>query len=361
MLSLLCREPFVYNCTTEEGEADAEGSDDVVAFVFSPSGTYLAVTADNKQLILFRTSPWECISVRHAVRRSTSLAITEAEDQILLADKSGDVYSFSIVDPQKPGQLQLGHLSMLLAVAVSLKDRFVITADRDEKIRVSSLEQPHIIEAFCLGHSEFVSELCIPSNHPQLLLSGSGDGTVRLWQYLCGTELDCFKMSDVQASGCQKARCTVTRIVHCKQGDYLAVLCDGFSSVYILQLDVVAQKLNHRQTIAVTQRAWDVAFDDSSGLWILDGGMVVLYQAQEGHWQNILQHPDKLKMEEAIHGQMEESQDSVIGNNYSSLYKVSLDNMAQYQWKKELRIHRTLNKRALEPVQLSGHSKRTTV
>lgn len=53
---------------------------------------------------------------RHAVRRSTSLAITEAEDQILLADKSGDVYSFSIVDPQKPGQLQLGHLSMLLAV-----------------------------------------------------------------------------------------------------------------------------------------------------------------------------------------------------------------------------------------------------
>lgn len=55
--------------------------------------------------------------------------------------------------------------------------------------------------------------------------------------------------------------------------------------MYILQLDVVAQKLNHRQTIAVTQRAWDVAFDDSSGLWILDGGMVVLYQAQEGHWQ----------------------------------------------------------------------------
>ncbi|XP_043557378.1 tRNA (guanine-N(7)-)-methyltransferase non-catalytic subunit wdr4 isoform X3 [Chiloscyllium plagiosum] len=51
-----------------------------------------------------------------ALRRSTSLTITGAEDRILLADKSGDVYSFSISHPDSPGQLQLGHLSMLLAV-----------------------------------------------------------------------------------------------------------------------------------------------------------------------------------------------------------------------------------------------------
>lgn len=40
----------------------------------------------------------------------------QAEDQLLVADKSGDVYSFSVVDPQKEGQLKMGHLSMLLAI-----------------------------------------------------------------------------------------------------------------------------------------------------------------------------------------------------------------------------------------------------
>lgn len=40
------------------------------------------------------------------------------------------------------------------AQAVSPDDRFVLTADRDEKIRVSWALAPHSIEAFCLGHTE---------------------------------------------------------------------------------------------------------------------------------------------------------------------------------------------------------------
>jgi len=50
------------------------------------------------------------------VRRCTSLVFTQAEDEVFVADKSGDVYSFSVLEPQKPGELKLGHLSMLLDV-----------------------------------------------------------------------------------------------------------------------------------------------------------------------------------------------------------------------------------------------------
>lgn len=50
------------------------------------------------------------------VRRCTSLQFSHAEDQLLAADKSGDVYSFSVVEPQAEGELKMGHLSMLLAV-----------------------------------------------------------------------------------------------------------------------------------------------------------------------------------------------------------------------------------------------------
>lgn len=38
--------------------------------------------------------------------------------------------------------------------AVSPDDCYILTADRDEKIRVSWALAPHNIEAFCLGHTE---------------------------------------------------------------------------------------------------------------------------------------------------------------------------------------------------------------
>lgn len=44
------------------------------------------------------------------------MAFSQAEDQLLVADKSGDVYAFSTVELQREGELKMGHLSMLLAV-----------------------------------------------------------------------------------------------------------------------------------------------------------------------------------------------------------------------------------------------------
>lgn len=53
---------------------------------------------------------------RSVVRRCTALTFTASEDKVLVADKSGDVYSFSVLEPHGCGKLELGHLSMLLDV-----------------------------------------------------------------------------------------------------------------------------------------------------------------------------------------------------------------------------------------------------
>ena len=53
---------------------------------------------------------------RTVVRRCTALTFTASEEKLLVADKSGDVYSFPVLEPQRCGQLELGHLSMLLDV-----------------------------------------------------------------------------------------------------------------------------------------------------------------------------------------------------------------------------------------------------
>lgn len=86
-------------------------------------------------------------------------------------------------------KLLLGHVSLLTDVVyatqpVGDKHRgYIITADRDEHIRVSrGSPQSHVIEGYCLGHREFISSLCLVPN-TELLLSGGGDDWVGVWHW----------------------------------------------------------------------------------------------------------------------------------------------------------------------------------
>ena len=93
--------------------------------------------------------------------------------------------------------LLLGHVSLLTDLAcVSICDRtspfghrrdYIITSDRDEHIRVSrGIPQAHIVEGYCQGHAEFISKICIPQTHHQLLVSGGGDNYLLVWDWLRG-------------------------------------------------------------------------------------------------------------------------------------------------------------------------------
>lgn len=97
-------------------------------------------------------------------------------------------------------QLLSGHVSLLTDLAcVTLHHRtspeiskrtYIITSDRDEHIRVSrGIPQTHIIEAYCLGHTEFVSKLCIPPWNCKVLISGGGDDFLLIWDWLSGKVL----------------------------------------------------------------------------------------------------------------------------------------------------------------------------
>ncbi|KAL8631687.1 hypothetical protein Q9189_002594 [Teloschistes chrysophthalmus] len=92
-------------------------------------------------------------------------------------------------------KLLLGHVSLLTdVVCVSVSDpgntgaqirTYIITADRDEHIRVSrGIPQTHVVEGFCLGHNQFVSQLCVPSWDKRMLISGGGDDYLLVWDWL---------------------------------------------------------------------------------------------------------------------------------------------------------------------------------
>lgn len=91
-------------------------------------------------------------------------------------------------------QLVLGHVSLLTEILCAAlpqksgkKRNYVITSDRDEHIRVSrGLPQAFVIENYCLGHTAFISQMCLIPPKPRLLVSGGGDDYLMLWDWPTG-------------------------------------------------------------------------------------------------------------------------------------------------------------------------------
>ncbi|XP_013919437.1 PREDICTED: tRNA (guanine-N(7)-)-methyltransferase non-catalytic subunit WDR4 isoform X3 [Thamnophis sirtalis] len=321
-------------------------------FKKNKKGKYFVLTDDNKQLILFCSKPsWKCLSIRPVMRRCTSLIITSAEDKILVADKSGDVYSYSIIEPKNAGTIELGHLSLLLNLTLSPDDQYIVTADRDEKIRVSLTKAPHVIVSFCLGHREFVSTILVLPNLPDLLLSASGDDTLRLWKYKSGKELHCFQLNNlnINEAGKNKKKYAVSRIVYCCEGNYIAILYDCIPAVSIFQLDADTQSLISKQHITLSHKGWDIAFEETGGLWVLQENQqipLLFYQHKDGQWQPVIDKKELVKMSKYICNYWRIFEGAMDKEScFQNLYKASFDNMSIYLKKKEERLQQQKNKR----------------
>jgi tRNA (guanine-N(7)-)-methyltransferase subunit TRM82 len=118
---------------------------------------------------------------------------------------SAAVVEESTDDDAAPASLVLGHTSLLTTLLLSPDEKYLLTADRDEHVRVSWFPQAFIIEAFCLGHTKylptahfffriltqrrFVSAIHIPPSSPDHLISGGGDPELRVWEWRTGRAL----------------------------------------------------------------------------------------------------------------------------------------------------------------------------
>ena len=75
-----------------------------------------------------------------------------------------------------------GHISLLTDMIVN--DDFILTCDRDEKIRITLRDRPWIIDQFLLEHREYVSRMVILGT--EHLISGGGDKELMLWHWKPG-------------------------------------------------------------------------------------------------------------------------------------------------------------------------------
>jgi tRNA (guanine-N(7)-)-methyltransferase subunit TRM82 len=90
-------------------------------------------------------------------------------------------------------RLLLGHTASMLTSVHVVTDAGacrILTADRDEKIRVSQFPDTTVIEHFLLGHEAFVCSTDVASKDGVTVCAAvSGDGTIRLWDYCAAKEL----------------------------------------------------------------------------------------------------------------------------------------------------------------------------
>lgn len=155
----------------------------------SKNSKFLAVAMTDKTLYLYDILPGELKlrSRRKIARNASALRFFPDSSSLLLADKTGDVYVFDCIDAESPGKWIQGHISQVLDIQMNKEQDYFVTSDRDEKIKVVKWPDHCEIESFCLGHKEFVSSIeFFELGDKEWLVSGSGDASLRIWDYTKG-------------------------------------------------------------------------------------------------------------------------------------------------------------------------------
>lgn len=113
------------------------------------------------------------------------------KDILVAADRAGEVWLLG-APLMKSSQCVAGHTaSVITDMLLSSDHKLLITADRDEKIRVSQFPQTCIIQSYCLGHRSVVasvSSYTIPNTpvSAHMLASSSWDHQICLWELQSG-------------------------------------------------------------------------------------------------------------------------------------------------------------------------------
>ena len=166
-----------------------------------------APPADNKEVVHQTLKP---VTIHKTAKRVSCLCFAHLDETmtvVIAGDLAGDVVAFPLrsspnsastkgeakaegasnEDNESSSRLLLGHTASMLT-GLHVTHNKIFSSDRDEKIRVSAFPDTHIIDEYLLGHKAFVS--CFDVNDKrQQCISGSGDGTLRLWDYSKAREL----------------------------------------------------------------------------------------------------------------------------------------------------------------------------
>ncbi|GAB2234604.1 hypothetical protein Droror1_Dr00003861 [Drosera rotundifolia] len=264
--------------------------DSIRAVRFSEGGKLLVSAGDDKLVKIWQAGTWLCLGSLDSDKRVSAVAISKDEQFVCFADKFGVVWAVSLkelnqhtaLSNEKPVPILSHYCSIITSLEFSPDGRYIVSADRDSKIRVTVFPKNHLagaheIQSFCLGHSEYVSCLVFVQSSDQCqsyLLSGSGDSTVRLWDFLSGSLL-CTCNVGAKAGLSMESHPAVTDLCVSRDGSLVAVATQGFQGVLLLSCNLSAKSLSVVKVVSFPGEAFvptKLASGSSAGLlWMVSG------------------------------------------------------------------------------------------
>ncbi|KAJ3359556.1 hypothetical protein GGF32_009202 [Allomyces javanicus] len=244
---------------------------------FSPDGTFFVTSGEDKTVKVWKQtagpSSWTLANERVAEKRMVEVCVSRDNTTLVCADKHGDVWTFPLEPATPPskkpgdgGSIIVGHVSMVTCAKLAAQDSLIVTGDRDEHVRVSRFPAGHIIETFCLGHTQFVAHLTVVDEE-RLLASAGGDDFVALWDYRTGQLL---ARGDLRAYvEPTHGTIAVRALVH--HGRHIAAVVEGTNAVIVFRWNPTTSTLDLARRVTTSANLGQVlsaAFDTTGRLWI---------------------------------------------------------------------------------------------
>ncbi|XP_031847125.2 tRNA (guanine-N(7)-)-methyltransferase non-catalytic subunit wuho [Nomia melanderi] len=321
---------------------------------FSNDGKYFFVCTNRKQLCLYERKDQNLLFNRTLARAASKVRFTPSND-IVVADKTGDAYLFPN-NKSDNAVLLLGHLSMLLDVLITEDEKYIITTDRDEKIRVSMFPNSYNIVSYCLGHKKFVTNILELPHDRSILVSCGGDGVFILWDYRNGKELlsvdfcDKIPKADIDNFNQKLRDCHLDETVEILPVKHLRLFALNATSslsvmsfydntlllVYIINGTKESKfEATYIQSIVLDNEPIECHFYKGN-LWILNEVGFQVYEFEQNNF--VLSDATNCKLNKLNNIWQMLRKDSIKQNLFPILYKRKYDNVQEYLERKKTRL-----------------------
>ncbi|EQC28563.1 hypothetical protein SDRG_13641 [Saprolegnia diclina VS20] len=200
----------------------------VVAIALNAEATLLSVVTQDKKLTVYEmnSTRGEVVSTREVPRNTTSMvaATYGGKEAVLVGGNAGEVNAYPLPDVTAGEKSLLQHTTSIITdVAMSIDGKYLLTADRDEKVRVSHFPATTLVQNYCLGHRQCVRKIATCTVTPSLFVSVGLDDALHLWDIETGALLDAFALETSDTKHCGLSVCPLTNRIALVRNTDMAV------------------------------------------------------------------------------------------------------------------------------------------